>query len=86
MSINLNFMLHNATFSVWFATIYLFIYWQLLQFENTKDYGIIMFLFSPFVVCWMVYTVLKHGKYSGPELGDQEFGYQDKQKDELGVL
>jgi hypothetical protein len=34
----------------------------------------------------MVYTVLKHGKYDGPELGDDEFGYCDKNKDELGVF
>ena len=79
-------MLRNDIFAVSFVSIYLFIYCELLQFENTQIYGFVMLLFSPFLICWMVYTVLKHGKYNGPELGDEEFGYQDKSKDELGVF
>jgi len=37
---------------------------------------------SPFIICRMVFAVLKHGKYEGPELGDKEFGYQDRIKNE----
>ena len=79
-------MLHKDIVSVSLATFYLFIYWELLQFENTRDYAIVMFLFSPLVILWMVFTVLKNGKYNGPELEDEEFGYQDKGKDELGMF
>ena len=73
-------------FAVGFATSYLFIYLLLLQFESSIPYPFILLLFSPFLICWMVYIVLKHGKYDGPELGKYEFGYQDKHKDELGVF
>ena len=79
-------MLHKVFFSVWFVTLYLFIYAGLIQFDQTIGYGVIMLLFSPLLICWMVYTVLKYGKFEGPELGDEEFGYQDKSKDKLGVF
>ena len=79
-------MLCKDIVSVSLATFYLFIYWELLQFENTRDYAIVMFLISPLVILWMVFTVLKNGKYNGPQLEDKEFGYQDKGKDELGMF
>jgi len=79
-------MIRNDIFAVGFVTAYLFIYIALLQFDNTRLYGSAMLLFSPFLICWMVYTVLKYGKYEGPELGEEEFGYQDKPTEELGVF
>ena len=46
-----------------------------------------MFILSPILLVWMVVVVLKHGKYNGPELkGGEEWGYQDKARDELGVF
>ena len=79
-------MLHKNILSVWLTTIYLVVYCVFLQFQNTEIIGRMMFLFSPILVCWMIYTLLKQGKYNGPELGDEEFGYQDKAKNELGVF
>ncbi|MDO9188115.1 MAG: hypothetical protein Q7W13_19065 [Bacteroidia bacterium] len=79
-------MLRNDTFSIVFVTLYVFIYCVLLQFESTLSFAIGMLLFSPFLIFWMVYTILKYGKYNGKGLGDDEFGYQDKNKDELGVF
>jgi hypothetical protein len=38
-----------------------------------------MFAASPFLVIWMAYTIMKYGKYSGPDLDDKEWGYQDEQ-------
>ena len=73
-------MLHRSIFSVYLVTFYLFVYSILLQLETTVSYAFIMLLFSPLLICWMVYSVLKHDKYNGPELGDDEFGYQDKPK------
>jgi multidrug efflux pump subunit AcrB len=69
--------------SVILVTVYLIIYCALLQYESTRKYAMIMFIFSPLLVVGMVYTVLKFGKYNGPPLGDNEFGYQDKNKNEL---
>jgi hypothetical protein len=79
--------MRRPTFSVSFATAYLVVY--LLLFKSNADRDIIfgMFLFSPVVVGWMLYTVLKYGKYEGPELNaDEEWGYQDKNKDSLGTF
>lgn len=79
-------MLRNGIFSVYLVTFYLLVYIILLQFETTVSYAIIMLLFSPLLICWMVYSVLKDDKYNGTELGDDEFGYQDKTKADLGVF
>jgi hypothetical protein len=79
-------MLRNDTFSVVFVTLYVFTYCVLLQFESTLGFAIGMLFFSPFFIFWMVYTILKYGKYNGKGLGNDEFGYQDKNKDDLGVF
>ncbi|MGZ3901553.1 MAG: hypothetical protein ACXVNM_13710 [Bacteroidia bacterium] len=68
------------------GTFYLLCYCILLQYETTKSIALIMLGIAPFMLVWMVYTVLKHGKYNGPELNGEEFGYQDKNKDELGTF
>ena len=79
-------MLPKDILAVCIATVYLLVYGVLLQFNNTREFGIWMFLFSPILMGWTAYTVLKYGKYNGPELGEEEFGYTDKAKDELGVF
>ena len=71
-------MLRNDSFSAGVVTVYLLIYVVLLQFNHTQNFAFFMLLFSPLLICWMVYTILKHGKYHGKELGNDEFGYQDK--------
>jgi len=68
------------------VTFYLIVYCVLLQFEQTRDYAVWMFLFSPFLLGGMIYVLLKYGRYNGSELGDNEFGYQDKRSEELGVF
>lgn len=46
-----------------------------------------IFMASPFLMGWMVYSILKHGKYNGKELDDkEEWGYQDKKRDQLGLF
>lgn len=75
----------NDIFAVCVTTAYLLLYIILLQFEQTQKYATYMLLFSPVLVVWLVYTVLKYGTYDGPELGDDEFGYQDKTNEELGT-
>lgn len=71
-------MLHKDILSVLGVTFYLFVYILLLQFERTVGYAIVMLLFSPLLICWMVYTVIKYGKYNGRQVNEDEFGYQDK--------
>jgi hypothetical protein len=67
-------------------TIYVLIYCILLQFEEAVQYAMIMLFTSPVLIGWMVYTILKHGTYKGAEMGDEEFGYQGKKKEEPGVF
>ncbi len=71
-------MLRNAGFAIAFVTLYLLVYTLLIQFPAGFTAGLIMLMISPFLVCWLVYTVLKYGIYTGPELGNKEFGYEDK--------
>jgi hypothetical protein len=71
---------------VWIATLYLLSYCILLHFENTKPIALVMLGFAPLLLVAMVYTVLKHGKYTGPGLGNDEFGYLDKNKNDLGTF
>jgi len=68
------------------VSIYLVIYTILLQLGLPIGYTIYLWILSPFLVVGMVYTVLKYGKYEGRELGEDEFGYQDKSQEELGVF
>ncbi|SDH16080.1 hypothetical protein [Chitinophaga filiformis] len=72
-------MLANSTFSVITVTVYLLLYCILLQIEYTQWLAVYMFLLSPVLVIWMVYTVLKYGVYKGRKLAeDEEYGYQDR--------
>lgn len=43
------------------------------------SWGALIFAVSPVLIISMVWVVLKHGKYNGEELEDeQEFGYVDR--------
>jgi hypothetical protein len=67
------------------VTAYLVIYTLLHQLGASLELLGSMFLLSPFLVGWMAYTILRYGTYNGRELReDEEWGYQDKHKDELG--
>lgn len=77
----------NHRFSVVFVTIYLVIYTLLYQSGASLKVLGTMFLLSPFLVVWMAYTILRYAPYNGRELKeDEEWGYQDKNKDELGIF
>jgi hypothetical protein len=76
-------MLRNPRFAVVLVSVYLALYYIffLADFENIVS---IMFMLSPVLVVWMVIAVLKHGKYTGPELKhDEEWGYQDKSREKF---
>jgi len=72
--------------SVIVVTVYLAVYCVLLQFEVTMRFAVWMQALSPIAIIWMVVQVLTQGTYNGRELGEEEFGYQDKEKDDLGVF
>jgi len=79
-------MLNRTAFAVSAVSIYLLI------FLISVSYGAInlasfLFLFSPLLVLWMVYTVIRYGVYTGKELADdEEWGYEDRKKEDHGVF
>ncbi len=79
-------MLKNATFAAVFVTTYLVAYTILAQFDRTFQLAFAMFLFGPLLILWMVYSVLKFGKYSGKDLNGNEYGYQDKENASPGAF
>lgn len=73
-------MLKHPYISTLLATIYLFAYVVMLQFNLLPDVTMIMFFLSPFLLLTLAYSILRYGKYDGPELKDDEhWGYQDRQ-------
>jgi hypothetical protein len=47
----------------------------------------IISLAGPFLIIWMVYSVLKFGQYKGPQLKEEEeWGYADKKRDDMGIF
>ena len=60
------------------VTLYLLIYCQLLWFEKTQVLALIMLTFSPVMIIWMVYMVIRHGTYNGRSLDKDHYGYQDR--------
>jgi hypothetical protein len=80
-------MLRNPLFVTAFVTLFLVIYHLFFQWGLPQDILIAMFIISPFLMIWMVITILKHGKYNGPELKENEdWGYQDRDKGSLGTF
>lgn len=78
--------MRNDTTAIAVVTIYFVTYLVLLGFASTRTYGLLMMLCAPLLLCWMVYCILKYGKHDGSELGKEEFGYQDRSKDQLGAM
>ena len=76
----------KAKAAVIIVTIYLFVYVGLFAADSSVTVLSYMFLASPLLILWMVYTVLKD-EYEYAELEDgQEWGYRDKARDELGMF
>jgi hypothetical protein len=73
--------------AIGFATVYLLTYVLLLQFSQYFMIGILLFSLSPLVLAGLVFIVLKYGKYSGNDLNEgEEWGYADRDKDQLGTF
>lgn len=74
-------MLRSPAFVTTFVTVYLVIYTDLLHTGAPAGINTLLFALSPFFVVWMAITIMKYGKYTGPELKeDEEWGYQDVNK------
>ncbi len=60
--------------------------WLVFYAPDSKLINIISFL-SPLFMLWMAFSILRHGKYQGKDFtAEDEFGYADKNKEDLGVF
>ncbi|MGZ3750368.1 MAG: hypothetical protein ACXVB0_10275 [Mucilaginibacter sp.] len=79
--------MNKAESAVIMVTAYLMTYVILSQTSVGIYVVPYLFLTSPFLLIWMVYSVLKDDLLEYPELGKKdEWGYHDKAKDELGMF
>ena len=77
--------MNRSSLAVLSSSLYLLLFLVVLQ---TGYYHLtwILFLFSPLVLLYLVYSVLRYGEYTGTELTeDQEWGYEDVDRDGLGT-
>lgn len=73
-------MLRQPKFSVIFVTSYLVLYAIFLAGGNDRLTLIAGYqlLFSPLLLVWMIFTVIRYGKFSGRELKEgEEYGYDN---------
>jgi len=68
------------------SAVLLLYYWLILS-GNESGLTRLIFSLSPFILLWIVFSILRHGKFEGKELEEnEEWGYSDKDKNELGVF
>jgi hypothetical protein len=73
----------RADFSTAFVTGVLLLYCILILLDAPLKYILTIFITLPLLIIWMAYTIIRHGVYNGAELAkDEEWGYEDKNKDE----
>lgn len=57
----------------------LLVYTIMATIDTMLGWALLIAGVSPLLVIWMVWVVIKHGEYMGPELEeDQEYGYLDR--------
>jgi hypothetical protein len=79
-------MLKNPGFAVVTGSIYLLFYCICIGVESLHHYLWYLFALYPIMLVWVIYTIIRNGKYDGTELNEEEWGYQDWKKDELGII
>jgi len=79
-------MFRKPIFAVIVVSIVLLVYCVLLNTNAPRSISYFIFSVSPFLILWLAYTILRFGVYEGKDLDEEEWGYQDKTKDELWVL
>lgn len=74
-------MFRHPIFAAWFVSIYLLVYTLLLAtgFKTLWAIAEAMLLFSPLLVVWLAYSIIRNGQFDGRELKEgEEFGYGDR--------
>jgi hypothetical protein len=68
------------------ATVYLGILSMLGYTGASTELCAYLYLVSPLIIVFLVYVVLTEDEYPYPELGKDEWGYRDKNKNELDIF
>ena len=76
----------KATTAVIIATLYIVVFYVLLNFDAAPLLTALVYLFIPVVIIAMVFIVLLDDSHDYPELNKDEWGYADKNKDELRMF
>ena len=80
-------MFKTPTFAITAGSLYLLLYIIVAQLQLSQRLVLLMFALSPVLILWMIYVTIRHGKYSGEELKEgEEWGYEDKKKEDLRVF
>ena len=80
-------MKSSSIFPVILVTTLLIVYHILLITGWPSVLTGIIFLLSPFLIIWMVCRVIRYEAHHGRELnGGEEWGYSDKNTEDLGVF
>ena len=76
----------KATTSTIWATVYLILLYTVPAYSSSLILTGILYISFPIIFISMVVIVLKDDSIKAKELGDDEWGYADKTKDELWVM
>jgi hypothetical protein len=80
-------MFRKPSVVVGVVTGVLLLYCVLIGFNLSINLANLIFAVSPLLLLWMTYTIIRHGIFNGKELQEaEEWGYQDKNKEELGMF
>jgi hypothetical protein len=74
-------MLKRPGFVVVAVSIVLLLYCIMIVLNLALPLVYFIFSISPFLLCWLAYSIIRFGKFTGKEFTDQqEWGYQDRQE------
>ena len=76
----------KAATSIIVTTTCLIVFYVLLHFDADPLLSALLYFSIPVVMIIMVLSILLDDSLSYPELGNEEWGYRDKNKSELGVF
>lgn len=69
------------------VSAFLIVYVLLMSANVNSVITRFLFIFSPFLVIWMVISVLQSKTFTAKELEEEEeWGYADKRKEDLGMF
>jgi len=87
IKLKFNLLAMRINIAVGVATLYLVALTILRQSTESPTLCAFMYLFLPFVIVIMVYLVLTDKNFNYPELTEgEEWGYRDKDKNDLGLF